>query len=169
MSEETVEVEVVTPSIDDLLDAIAGEKALDASKVFGDLMKGKMDDALEAEKVRVAGQIFNGEEELEEPSEEELDAVAAEIEADDETEEAPEAEAEEVVADEEAPEDEAEVEEEPVAEVEVEEPVAEEEPVLDLGADEEHEEVEDDLGLYSDEQAEADVEEILSAEEETEE
>lgn len=163
MSEETVEVEVVTPSIDDLLDAIAGDKALDASKVFGDLMKGKMDDALEAEKVRVAGQIFNGEEELEEPSEEELDAVAAEVEADDETEEAPEAEAEEVVADEEAPEVEAEVEEEPVAEVEV------EEPVFDLGADEEHEEVEDDLGLYSDEQAEADVEEILSAEEETEE
>ena len=161
MSEETVEVEVVTPSIDDLLDAIAGEKALDASKVFGDLMRGKMDDALEAEKVRVAGQIFNGEEELEEPSEEELDAVAAEVEADDETEEAPEAEAEEVVADEEAPEVE--------AEVEVEEPVAEEEPVLDLGADEEHEEVEDDLGLYSDDQAEADVEEILSAEEETEE
>ena len=161
MSEETVEVEVVTPSIDDLLDAIAGEKALDASKVFGDLMRSKMDDALEAEKVRVAGQIFNGEEELEEPSEEELDAVAAEVEADDETEEAPEAEAEEVVADEEAPEVE--------AEVEVEEPVAEEEPVLDLGADEEHEEVEDPLGLYSDEQAEADVEEILSAEEETEE
>jgi hypothetical protein len=160
MSEETVEVEVITPSIDDLLDAIAGEQALDASKVFGNLMKSKMDDALEAEKVRVAGQIFNGEEEVE-LSDEEIEAELADEEQ--ETEEAPEAEAEEVVADEEAPEVEAEVEDEPVAEVEVEEPVAE------VGADEEHEEVEDPLGLYSDEQAEADVEEILSDEEATEE
>ena len=136
---ETVDVEVITPSIEDMLDAIAGDNALDSQKMFADLMSAKVSDALDAEKVRVAGQIFNGETELE-VSEEDLEDAVAEIEADDETE--------------------VEVEE-PVAEVEVEEPVAE----IDLGSDEEHEEVEDTLGLYGDEEAEADVEEILSSEE----
>ena len=137
---ETVDVEVITPSIEDMLDAIAGGNALDSQKMFADLMLAKVDDALEAEKVRVAGQVFNGETDLE-VSEKDLEDAAAELEADDETE--------------------VEVEEEPVAEVEVEEPVAE----IDLGSDEEHEEVEDTLWLYSDEEAEADVEEILSSEE----
>ena len=153
---ETVDVEVITPSIEDMLDAIAGDNALDSQKMFADLMSAKVDDALEAEKVRVAGQIFNGETDLE-VSEKDLEDAAAELEADDETE----------VEVEEEPVAEVEVEE-PVAEVEVEEPVAEvEEPVaeIDLGSDEEHEEVEDTLGLYSDEEAEADVEEILSSEE----
>jgi len=148
---ETVDVEVITPSIEDMLDAIAGDNALDSQKMFADLMSAKVSDALEAEKVRVAGQIFNGETELE-VSEEDLEDAVAEIEADDETE----------VEVEEEPVAEVEVEEEPVAEVEVEEePVAE----IDLGSDEEHEEVEDTLGLYGDEEAEADVEEILSSEE----
>ena len=147
---ETVDVEVITPSIENMLDAIAGDNALDSQKMFADLMLAKVSDALDAEKVRVAGQIFNGETDLE-VSEEDLEDAIAEIEADDETE----VEVEEPVA-------EVEVEEEPVAEVEVEEePVAE----IDLGSDEEHEEVEDTLGLYGDEEAEADVEEILSSEE----
>ena len=147
---ETVDVEVITPSIEGMLDAIAGDNALDSQKMFADLMLAKVSDALDAEKVRVAGQIFNGETDLE-VSEEDLEDAIAEIEADDETE----VEVEEPVA-------EVEVEEEPVAEVEVEEePVAE----IDLGSDEEHEEVEDTLGLYGDEEAEADVEEILSSEE----
>ena len=137
---ETVDVEVITPSIEDMLDAISGDNALDSQKMFADLMSAKVDDALEAEKVRVAGQVFNGETDLV-VSEKDLEDAAAELEADDETE--------------------VEVEEEPVAEVEVEEPVAE----IDLGSDEEHEEVEDTLGLYGDEEAEADVEEILSSEE----
>ena len=155
---ETVDVEVITPSIEDMLDAIAGDNALDSQKMFADLMSAKVSDALEAEKVRVAGQIFNGETELE-VSEEDLEDAVAEIEADDETE----VEVEEPVAEVEVEEPvaEVEVEEEPVAEVEVEEPVAE----IDLGSDEEHEEVEDTLGLYGDEEAEADVEEILSSEE----
>ena len=62
---ETVDVEVITPSIEDMLDAIAGDNALDSQKMFADLMSAKVSDALEAEKVRVAGQIFNGETELE--------------------------------------------------------------------------------------------------------
>ena len=145
---ETVDVEVITPSIEDMLDAIAGGNALDSQKMFADLMSAKVYDALEAEKVRVAGQVFNGETDLE-VSEKDLEDAVAEVEADDETE----VEVEEPVAEVEV--------EEPVAEVEVEEPVAE----IDLGSDEEHEEVEDTLGLYGDEEAEADVEEILSSEE----
>ena len=155
---ETVDVEVITPSIEDMLDAIAGGNALDSQKMFADLMSAKVYDALEAEKVRVAGQVFNGETDLE-VSEKDLEDAAAELEA-----EVDDFSMDALISD---LDNETEVEE-PVAEVEVEEPVAEvEEPVaeIDLGSDEEHEEVEDTLGLYGDEEAEADVEEILSSEE----
>ena len=148
---ETVDVEVITPSIEDMLDAIAGGNALDSQKMFADLMSAKVYDALEAEKVRVAGQVFNGETDLE-VSEKDLEDAAAELEA-----EVYDFSMDALISD---LDNETEVEE-PVAEVEVEEPVAE----IDLGSDEEHEEVEDTLGLYGDEEAEADVEEILSSEE----
>ena len=148
---ETVDVEVITPSIEDMLDAIAGGNALDSQKMFADLMSAKVYDALEAEKVRVAGQVFNGETDLE-VSEKDLEDAAAELEA-----EVDDFSMYALISD---LDNETEVEE-PVAEVEVEEPVAE----IDLGSDEEHEEVEDTLGLYGDEEAEADVEEILSSEE----
>ena len=148
---ETVDVEVITPSIEDMLDAIACGNALDSQKMFADLMSAKVYDALEADKVRVAGQVFNGETDLE-VSEKDLEDAAAELEA-----EVDDFSMDALISD---LDNETEVEE-PVAEVEVEEPVAE----MDLGSGEEREEVEDTLGLYGDEEAEADVEEILSSEE----
>jgi hypothetical protein len=140
---EAVEVEVITPSVEDLIQAISGQQALDVGQIFGDLMSTKVSDALEAEKVRVAGEIYNGTTADDDVSEEEVDAALAELDAMEEEE------VEEPVA---------EVEDEPVVEVEV-------EPVAEVGADAEHDEVEDDLGLYGDEEAAADVDSILSDEE----
>jgi hypothetical protein len=140
---ESVEVEVITPSVEDLIQAISGQQALDVGQIFGDLMSTKVSDALEAEKVRVAGEIYNGTTADDDVSEEEVDAALAELDAMEEEE------VEEPVA---------EVEDEPVVEVEV-------EPVAEVGADAEHDEVEDDLGLYGDEEAAADVDSILSDEE----
>jgi hypothetical protein len=138
---EAVDVEVITPSVDDLIRAISGEQALDVGQIFGNLMSAKVEDALEAEKVRVAGEIYNGTTADDDVSEEEVDAALAELESMEQEEQ-----------------------EEPVAEVE--EPAVEvEEPVAEIGADVEHEEVEDDLGLYGDEEAAADVDSILSDEE----
>jgi hypothetical protein len=141
---ESVEVEVITPSVEDLIQAISGQQALDVGQIFGDLMSTKVSDALEAEKVRVAGEIYNGTTADDDVSEEEVDAALAELDAmeEEEVEDAPVAE----------------VEDEPVVEVEV-------EPVAEVGADAEHDEVEDDLGLYGDEEAAADVDSILSDEE----
>jgi hypothetical protein len=141
---EAVEVEVITPSVEDLIQAISGQQALDVGQIFGDLMSTKVSDALEAEKVRVAGEIYNGTTADDDVSEEEVDAALAELDAMEEEEEV-----EEPVV---------EVEDEPVVEVEV-------EPVAEVGADAEHDEVEDDLGLYGDEEAAADVDSILSDEE----
>jgi hypothetical protein len=145
---EAVDVEVITPSVDDLIRAISGEQALDVGQIFGNLMSAKVEDALEAEKVRVAGEIYNGTTADDDVSEEEVDAALAELESmEQEEQEEPVAEVEEPVA-------------------EVEEPAVEvEEPVAEIGADVEHEEVEDDLGLYGDEEAAADVDSILSDEE----
>lgn len=150
MDDDTMDVEVITPSIDDLLHSIKSGEALDASTIFNDLMSGKIDDALAQEKVRIAGAVYNGDEQ-----EEDLD-VEAELEEED---------AEEVE------EEELELDAETEAEVDaaVEEILADDEPEevldIDLGDDEEHEETEDALGLYSDEEAEADIEDILSDDE----
>jgi len=153
MDDDTMDVEVITPSIDDLLHSIKSGESLDASTIFNDLMSGKIDDALAQEKVRIAGAVYNGDEQEEE---EELD-VEAELEEED---------AEEVEEEEEL-----ELDAETEAEVDaaVEEILADDEPEevldIDLGDDEEHEEVEDALGLYSDDEAEADIEDILSDDE----
>lgn len=148
---EAVEVEVITPSVEDLIQAISGQQALDVGQIFGDLMSTKVSDALEAEKVRVAGEIYNGTTADDDVSEEEVDAALAELDAMEEEEvEEPAVEVEDAPV--------AEVEDEPVVEVDV-------EPVAEVGADAEHDEVEDDLGLYGDEEAAADVDSILSDEE----
>ncbi len=148
--------EPVTITVADLVASIEGGDALNSGKQFDALLQSKIGDALDAERIKVAGQVFNGDEA--DPSDEEVEAAIDEVDA--ELEET-EAEVEET---------EAEVEvEEPVAEVEVEETeeeeeVAVEEPTLDLGDEEEHSEPEDTLGLYGDE-----VESVLSDEEENEE
>jgi len=51
-------------SIEDLIDNITGQEYAKAEPMFHELLQSKVNDALEAEKVKVvAGQIFNGEEE----------------------------------------------------------------------------------------------------------
>ena len=92
-------------SIEDLIDDITRQNFAKAEPHFHTILQSKVDDALAAEKVKVAGHIFNGEEE------EQL-----ELDLDDEDE------VEELVTDEaDAEVDEDEVEEEPDEEEEVEE------------------------------------------------
>ena len=51
--------------IEDFIDAIAAGDFNQSEKLFDDLVSDKMVDALEAEKISVAGRIFNGEDPLE--------------------------------------------------------------------------------------------------------
>jgi len=50
-------------SIEDLIDDITRQNFAKAEPHFHTILQSKVDDALEAEKVKVAGHIFNGEEE----------------------------------------------------------------------------------------------------------
>lgn len=82
-----VEQEVVTNPIEELIDAIAGQNFNQAKTHFDDVLADKMHDALEAEKVSVAQDIYSDDEvdEIEVPLdqlEDELDEE--EIEEDDE-------------------------------------------------------------------------------------
>ena len=81
-----VEQEVVTNPIEELIDAIAGQNFNQAKTHFDDVLADKMHDALEAEKVSVAQDIYSDDEvdEIEVPLdqlEDELDEE--EIEEDD--------------------------------------------------------------------------------------
>tara|TARA_R110000737_G_scaffold21289_3_gene39716 strand:- start:3402 stop:3830 length:429 start_codon:yes stop_codon:yes gene_type:complete len=142
MEDDTIDVEVITPSIDDLLHSIKGNETLDSGKIFADLMAGKIDDALAQEKVRIANVVYNGQEE--ETEEEEIDS---DVEDDDE-------------------------DLDPEVEAEVDALLADAEPEdvldIDLGGDDEHEEPEDALGLYDEDEAESDIEDILSDDEDEE-
>ena len=51
--------------IGDFIDAIASGDFNQSEKLFNDLLSDKVDETLEAEKIAVAGQIFNGEAPLE--------------------------------------------------------------------------------------------------------
>jgi len=133
--------EPVTVTVADLVNSIEKGDAFTSSKMFNDLLKDRVDDAMEQEKIRMANQVYNGIED--EISDEEVEAAADEVEAEMEAE--------------------AEVEAEPEV-AEVEEPESVEEPVAEIPAEEEHEEPDDTMGLYADE-----VEEILNSEEESEE
>ena len=100
MSEEnTVDAESETPEVspaENFINAVTSKDYVAASKEFEEMMLGKVDDALEQEKVNLAGQIFNGEEP---PEEEEEDHI--EDDAEDESDEESEEESEEDVWDEE--------------------------------------------------------------------
>ena len=48
-------------TIDQLLDRIAVQDFANAQPVFAELMASKLQDAIDAEKIRVAGQVFNNE------------------------------------------------------------------------------------------------------------
>ena len=62
-------------SVDDVLAAIQQKNIGQARAHFSDLMGAKVNDALEAEKVRISNQVFNAQPEAEEqvPEQEELD------------------------------------------------------------------------------------------------
>jgi hypothetical protein len=72
VSEET---EVVANPLEDLVQAAMDKNYTVANELFTDLMQSKVGDALEQQKIAVAGQIFNGEEPEEdiELSDEELE------------------------------------------------------------------------------------------------
>lgn len=73
MSEEnTVDAESETPEVspaENFINAVTAKDFVSASKDFEDMMMAKVDDALEQEKINLAGQVFNDED----PSEEEID------------------------------------------------------------------------------------------------
>ena len=77
-------------SIEDLIDDITRQNFAKAEPHFHTILQSKIDDALEAEKVKVAGHIFNGEEEeqleldLDDDDAEELVTDEADAEADEE-------------------------------------------------------------------------------------
>ena len=96
MSEEnTVDAESETPEVspaENFINAVTAKDYVAASKEFEEMMLGKVDNALEQEKVNLAGQVFNGEEPPEEQEEDEYDEEDhiendAEDESDEESEE----------------------------------------------------------------------------------
>ncbi len=96
MSEETVDYEVITPSIENMLDAIKGNKPLDSGKIFADLMSGKIEDALEQEKIRIADAVYNRDGSDDEETEEETEEEEFESDVEDESEVEDESDVEEV-------------------------------------------------------------------------
>ena len=100
MSEEnTVDAESETPEVspaENFINAVTAKDYVAASKEFEEMMLGKVDDALEQEKVNLAGQVFNGEEPPEEQEEDEYDEEDhIENDAEDESDEESEEESEE--------------------------------------------------------------------------
>ena len=90
MSEEnTVDTESETPEVspaENFINAVTAKDYVAASKDFEDMMMAKVDDALEQEKINLAGQVFNDED----PSEEEIDDSEESDEVVDDTEESEE-------------------------------------------------------------------------------
>jgi len=86
-------------SIEDLIDDITRQNFAKAEPHFHTILQSKVDDALEAEKVKVAGHIFNGEEEeqleLDLDDEDESEEEVEETEEDEEEESDEEEEVEE--------------------------------------------------------------------------
>ena len=100
MSEEnTVDAESETPKVspaENFINAVTAKDYVAASKEFEEMMLGKVDDALEQEKVNLAGQVFNGEEPPEEQEEDEYDEEDhIENDAEDKSDEESEEESEE--------------------------------------------------------------------------
>ena len=90
MSEEnTIDAESETPEVspaENFINAVTAKDYVAASKDFEDMMMAKVDDALEQEKINLAGQVFNDED----PSEEEIDDSEESDEVVDDTEESEE-------------------------------------------------------------------------------
>jgi len=90
-----VEQEVVNP-IEELIDAIAGQNFNQAKTHFDDVLADKMHDALEAEKVSVAQDIYSDKEveEIDVPEDDELDRFEDDLDEEENDEEDEEVEQE---------------------------------------------------------------------------
>ena len=75
-------------SIEDLINNVVDQDFAKAGPTFQELMQDRMNDALEQEKISVAGSIFNGEEPEEEVEMEVEDDIDVEDITDDEIEDA---------------------------------------------------------------------------------
>ena len=75
--------------IDELIDNIATKNFTSARQGFDDLMKDRVSDAMDAEKIKIAGQIYNGDDDFDpdEVTDETLEAAAEEEVADEDFEE----------------------------------------------------------------------------------
>ena len=49
----------MSENVEALIDAMAGGEAMDAETQFNDIMLGKIGDAMDAEKIRIANSIYN--------------------------------------------------------------------------------------------------------------
>lgn len=65
--------EVQTNPLEDLVQNALDQDFNKANQIFGDLMGTKISDALDAEKIKLADQLYNGVEAEEEPDEEQLE------------------------------------------------------------------------------------------------
>jgi ribonuclease E len=83
MSEETMENEVETNPLQDMIQHAIDQDFNKANDLFNSMMTVKMSDLLDQEKVNLAGQIYNGEE----PDEEDDDQLELDLEAEDDSEE----------------------------------------------------------------------------------
>lgn len=74
------------PTIEDLIAKSTEKDFVASDKIFAELMQGKIDAAMEQEKIRMAGQIYNGlePEEMEAPAE--YDEDQGELDLEDEEE-----------------------------------------------------------------------------------
>ena len=81
-----VEIDV---NIEDIINNVANQDFSKAQPTFAELMKQKVNNALEQEKISIAGQIFNDEEPDEEESEDNAEEEEDHIENDAEPEEVP--------------------------------------------------------------------------------
>ena len=75
-------------NIENFIDAMISKDHVQSNNIFAELMSQKVDAALDAEKVAMAGQIFNDVEEIddEDISDEDLEAAADEVISDEDVE-----------------------------------------------------------------------------------
>jgi len=145
--------EPVTVSVSDLLSQVGSGDLNAAGKSFAELIGGRVDDALQAEKIKVAGQIYNGAPADEDDiPESEVEAALAELDAEDADGSSDGEVSDEVEAELDAPETEevSDGEAEEVAELDHEVEVeavsdAGEPESFDFGSEDEHVDVEDPL------------------------
>jgi hypothetical protein len=72
-------------SIEDFINSVTDQNFSKAEPIFHELIQDKLNDALEAEKIKVAGHVFNGEED-DEQLELDLDEEDEDLDEDDDFE-----------------------------------------------------------------------------------